>query len=901
MRKTGKRALAFLFCALLCLSLLPAAAFAEDAPVTEDSQAAPLPESAGILPEKPAEETNGILADTKPAVEQEEPAPAEPENDSQSPAPLADDTGVSIDESNFPDPVFRSYVSENVDADADGLLSSQEINSVTSISCIGRGLTSLEGIALFPNLASLDCENNQLTVLDVSRNTALQNLGCSSNQLTVLDVSHNTALLYLACSFNQLTALDVSSNTALEYLYCYDNQLTVLDVSGNTALQNLNCGNNQLTALDVSGNTALQGLYCYNNQLTALDVSRNTALLDLDCGNNQLTALDVSSNTALENLQCYDNQLTALDVSGNTALEHLQCFGNQLTALDVSSNTALINLDCTFNQLTALDVSVNTALEYLWCSNNQLTALDVSGNTSLQNLYCGNNQLTALNVSSNTALLNLYCSNNQLTELDVSENPELIVLYCWSNQLSALDVSGCASLAELDCAYNRLAALDLSGNTNLGYVAFNRQSVSVPCFTKSGEKYIFDLSSLVGAENTGRITSVENGEYDPVTGIAGFAGNCSFTYYYSTGYGDTQMDVYCDQTFHITSFAELKELAAQDYMDWTNVYYDGTGTFVFEEDLVLPENLYFSTGEQDILIPSGVTVTTNYGVSCSTLTVEGTLVGYGEILVENVDVSGSAQMHAPITLWYPGSISGEENVVFFPGEGDERCGFNIHYDVTSVALFEEVLSETGANKPNRYYDLHMHIGDTLTIDKEVVIGENTWIRLFDPVVITENGSLQIDNGMQVSAPMTVKGALINNGSEFALFGVSGYHFDVGITLEETGSYSGNGKITTLFIGYNPTPALEEVLPGFDLTEFDVVEEGEGSWTLSPKAVETVPGDANGDGSVNTMDLIRLMKYISGVEVDVAEGTGDVNGDGKVNTMDLIRLMKYLNGENVELN
>ena len=56
------------------------------------------------------------------------------------------------------------------------------------------------------------------------------------------------------------------------------------------------------------------------------------------------------------------------------------------------------------------------------------------------------------------------------------------------------------------------------------------------------------------------------------------------------------------------------------------------------------------------------------------------------------------------------------------------------------------------------------------------------------------------------------------------------------------------------------------------------------------------GDTGGDGTVNTMDLIRLMKYINGVEVDVAEGAGDVNGDGRVNTMDLIRLMKLINGE-----
>ena len=58
------------------------------------------------------------------------------------------------------------------------------------------------------------------------------------------------------------------------------------------------------------------------------------------------------------------------------------------------------------------------------------------------------------------------------------------------------------------------------------------------------------------------------------------------------------------------------------------------------------------------------------------------------------------------------------------------------------------------------------------------------------------------------------------------------------------------------------------------------------------------GDVNGDGKVNTMDLIRLMKYISGVEVDVAPGTADVNGDGRENTLDLIRLMKIVNGEAV---
>ena len=65
-------------------------------------------------------------------------------------------------------------------------------------------------------------------------------------------------------------------------------------------------------------------------------------------------------------------------------------------------------------------------------------------------------------------------------------------------------------------------------------------------------------------------------------------------------------------------------------------------------------------------------------------------------------------------------------------------------------------------------------------------------------------------------------------------------------------------------------------------------------------VKRVPGDTNGDGRLNTMDLIRLMKYFNGENVEVVPGSADINGDGRENTMDLIRLMKYISGEDVEI-
>ncbi len=126
-------------------------------------------------------------------------------------------------------------------------------------------LTSLKGIEYFESLTCLDCGYNQLTALDVSKNTALRDLLCDHNQLTALDVSKNTKLTELVCDHNQLTELDVTKNTALTYLDCGYNQLTALDVSQNTALTYLNCGDNQLTSLDVSKNTALTSLYCSDN------------------------------------------------------------------------------------------------------------------------------------------------------------------------------------------------------------------------------------------------------------------------------------------------------------------------------------------------------------------------------------------------------------------------------------------------------------------------------------------------------------------------------------------------------------------------------------------------------------------------------------------------------------
>ena len=329
-----------------------------------------------------------------------------------------------------PDIYFRAYLLSKLDKNNDGYISFSEVNDWNnSVAAKNRvfmlnesHIRSLDGIEYF-SITQLNCYNNQLTALDVSKNTALEKLSCYYNPITSLDVSKNTALKKLFCFQSRLTSLDISKNTALTELWCFDNQLTSLDVSKSTALTILWCGNNQLSSLDVSKNTALTNLRCYNNQLTSLGVSKNTDLTILWCFNNQLTSLNISKNTSLRELICGGNQLTSLDVSKNTSLTELDCGGNQLTSLDVSKNTSLRELICGNNQLTSLDVSKNTALTDLDCRNNLLISLDLSNNTCLSNLYCNMPSLKTLYLKKGRKIE--YITYNRST-IHINDNTEIV-------------------------------------------------------------------------------------------------------------------------------------------------------------------------------------------------------------------------------------------------------------------------------------------------------------------------------------------------------------------------------------------------------------------------------------------------------------------------------------------
>ena len=65
-------------------------------------------------------------------------------------------------------------------------------------------------------------------------------------------------------------------------------------------------------------------------------------------------------------------------------------------------------------------------------------------------------------------------------------------------------------------------------------------------------------------------------------------------------------------------------------------------------------------------------------------------------------------------------------------------------------------------------------------------------------------------------------------------------------------------------------------------------------TAAPEPVR-IPGDVNGDGTVDNQDLLQLARFIAGYDVTIDTEAADMNGDGKIDGLDVLRLAKQLAG------
>lgn len=446
---------------------------------------------------------------------------------------------VAITEANFPDLIFREYVSQ-FDGDNNGVLSDGEISAVDGIYVSESSVSSIKGVEHFRNIKALHCRSNNITgVLDLHGCTALTIIYARNNDLAELNVTGCDALEILHCHTNVNDGED------------YSNHITTLDLAGKINLQDLRCARNRLTELDVSDCTALISLDCQRNMLSSLNVANNTALKSLNCGSNDIKSLNVTNNTALTRLEAWDCGLSEIDVSKNTELDYLELGGlednsgnhNKLTSINVDNNTKLTYLAVDRNQLTALDVSKLPLLEVLlFHINSDMKEIDLSHNPALKELYCRDCKLTALDLSANTNLEILRCHNNPLLTLDLSHNPKIATLSCDTASTSAnyplvVKTSGNANyLYYTDMSdytgsnFTRITSLNAYKSLDITVdSSFSPQSSSLAMFTECPVRvvYLYDLG-YTGTANIKRTMTVTlTGSGIPQTGVNTTSGDNS--------------------------------------------------------------------------------------------------------------------------------------------------------------------------------------------------------------------------------------------------------------------------------------------------------------------------------------------------------------------------------------
>ena len=422
---------------------------------------------------------------------------------------------VAINDTNFPDEKFREYVKTEFDKDNNDSLSADEIAAVKDIRPTHRDISSLTGVEHFTNLERLNVQDNEkLTTLDLSKNTALVSLLCSNTNLTSLDTSHNTKLVFLECNdVSTLTSLNVSRNTELKQLSCRDNALTALDLTNNTALEKLGCGGNEFTTLDLSKNTSLKYFGFFNGKLSSLDLTNNTNLEELYfCGNN-FSTIDVSKNTKLKYLHLFGNQLITLDTSKNSNLQRLWVYTNPLTSMYLGDSGSTMEVEFN-NKPYPITVSAATGTFDL----SRLTGFDVSKARGWTNGTVSGNTLT-VDANASTVTYTYDCGERQATY----GNPETtgkLMMPCtlqinWEDAPDAL--TGTVNIIGAP-KFNETLTANVTDSNNTGTLTYQwyREGKTDPIGT--GETYTL-VQADIGKEITCRVSSsTETGTIEATVG-----------------------------------------------------------------------------------------------------------------------------------------------------------------------------------------------------------------------------------------------------------------------------------------------------------------------------------------------------------------------------------------------
>lgn len=182
------------------------------------------------------------------------------------------------------DKAFRIFLADNGFAEKTGwrkMKPTAEGCALKVLECYEKGIHSLQGIEMFPQLEQVICSDNPISELNLNALTKLQKLYALNVPLQKIDLSRCQQLTNLQLSYTHLDSIDLTPLHELRELLCIFSPIKAVDLSPCPKLNLIYLRATQIKEIDIRPCLDLWQIHALDTPLQHLIVNQTQYSSDL--------------------------------------------------------------------------------------------------------------------------------------------------------------------------------------------------------------------------------------------------------------------------------------------------------------------------------------------------------------------------------------------------------------------------------------------------------------------------------------------------------------------------------------------------------------------------------------------------------------------------------------------
>lgn len=252
---------------------------------------------------------------------------------------------VVINESSFPDPAFRAFVSAYIDQNADGHLSDAEINDAETLdSDLFPAAKNIDGASIFKNISSIFLiHDSQITELDVSSFKRLKRISISRTPLTKLQFGEHPELKEILIHTNSALPFTLPRAQNLEKLFLYPSHLSAFDSADFPKLEEFAFGGSSLSELNIPDSTKIKRIQlAFSPNLHKISLGKLPNLKHFTLREVPISSLDLRQSKNLRELGLIKSAPHSIFLADNVMLSEVDMEEIKLAWIEWKNTGALL-------------------------------------------------------------------------------------------------------------------------------------------------------------------------------------------------------------------------------------------------------------------------------------------------------------------------------------------------------------------------------------------------------------------------------------------------------------------------------------------------------------------------------------------------------------------------------